>query len=140
MRSKNKLEQRNKGESTVFYNIKDSAKKEFYIHNLANGCIQISDAIEEHIAHGVKINFVTNISATVNNSRPLPMKAGRGPSCLAGRVFSHGKRDSPSPNLCRFHRGVSDVSFYTSGNTYLHISELEISPIASYILLYDQSY
>ena len=27
MRSKNKLERRNKGESTVFYNIQDSAKK-----------------------------------------------------------------------------------------------------------------
>ena len=92
-------------------------KKEFYISNLANGCIQMSDAIEEHIANGVERNSVTNISATVNNSRPLPMKAGRGPACLAGRVFSRGKRDSPSPNACRFHRGVSDVSFCTSGTT-----------------------
>ena len=114
MRSKNKLERRNKGESTVFYNIQDSAKKGILYTNLANGCIQMSDAIVEHIAHGVTRNSVTNISATVNNSRPLPMKAGRGPACLAGRVFSRGKRDSPSPNSCRFHRGVSDVSFCTS--------------------------
>ena len=37
-----------------------------------------------------------------------------------GQVCTHrprGKRDSRSPNTCRFHRGVSDVSFCTSEPT-----------------------
>ena len=32
----------------------------------------------------------------------------------SGRLFPCERLDSPSPNSCRFHRGVSDVSFCTS--------------------------
>ena len=68
-------------------------------------------AIEPHIGNGGTLGTVANNMGNGDNTFSVTYVDG--PAAAQVR-FVRIPRDSPLPNSCRFHRGVSDVSFCTS--------------------------